>query len=136
MSKTRQKRPIRIYAKPPEVAIQRGLTDDVPEQATLEIPNKTKGSATDLARELFAEQPVSLTDDRVAMILYWTMYDHLELVLGDRYEVFTRWFLDASKATHPETIRRRRAESPWRDQVSEGVRKHRDHMARHGRLSQ
>lgn len=52
--------------------------------------------------------PEARDDDRELMLAYWQQFDALALVLGaEAMGKFAAWF---RKSTHPETIRRRRAE--------------------------
>ena len=52
--------------------------------------------------------PAARDDDRELMLRYWELFDGLALVLGEQgADRFREWF---RMATHPETIRRRRAD--------------------------
>jgi hypothetical protein len=52
--------------------------------------------------------PETRNDDRLLMIRFWQVFDSLEEILGATgFRRFQAWF---AKATHPETIRRGRAE--------------------------
>jgi len=53
-------------------------------------------------------RPAARDDDRELMLAFWELFDGLTTVLGEEGAArFAAWF---RKATHPETIRRRRAE--------------------------
>ena len=57
---------------------------------------------------LLEQHPDARNNDRELMLAYWSEFDGMREVLGQEGATrFAAWF---RKATHPETIRRRRAE--------------------------
>lgn len=64
-------------------------------------------SPADQVAYILERFPECRGDDRELMIRFWQVFDGLAVVLGEEGAAkFAAWF---RKATHPETIRRRRA---------------------------
>lgn len=60
---------------------------------------------------LLDNDPELRDNDRALMLAHWRAFDGLEQVLDEAsLDAFEEWFLNVNAATHPETIRRRRAE--------------------------
>lgn len=68
-------------------------------------------SPADQVAYVLERHPECRGDDRELMVRFWEVFDGLRSVLGDEaFERFAAWFRNPRGATHPETIRRRRAE--------------------------
>ena len=54
-------------------------------------------------RALYLKSPDIAESDRTCLLQYWSTYENLSALLGDRWKPFVEWFLDA---TPPATIAR------------------------------
>ena len=67
-------------------------------------------SPSDQVAYILERFPECRGDDRELMLRFWETFDGLRSVLGDEaFERFAAWFRNPRGATHPETVRRRRA---------------------------
>ena len=64
--------------------------------------------------EIHQSNPKAFTSEKSCMLEYWSIYEHLSDVLGDKWTAFTDWF---NGCTSPETISRARRslKEEWRN---------------------
>ena len=61
------------------------------------------GATRQKLEELYFNNPQALESEKRCILEYWSTYENLPEVLGDKSEDFARWFV---RVTSPETITR------------------------------
>lgn len=62
------------------------------------------GNTREKLEELYTNEPQAFQSEKSCIISYWSTFENLSAILGDKWEAFSDWFLKV--ATSPETITR------------------------------
>ena len=55
--------------------------------------------------ELYRNRPKAFEADKETMLAFWSQFENLEFIIGDKFQEFSDWFI-SRRATSPETISR------------------------------
>ena len=87
-----------------------------------DVPEKIIGDVRDKIAYLYEKEPEIVNNDQFLVVTFWAEFDGLKDVLGDRYDDFKQWFMQATKTSYIERSRRSLTEAgtlPQREQVKE-----------------
>ena len=89
-----------------------------------DVPEKIIGDVRDKIAHLYQKEPEIANNDTLLQFAFWSEFDGLQHVLGDKYDEFKQWFFsEATKTSSIERSRRSMTEAgtlPQREQVKEG----------------
>jgi hypothetical protein len=65
--------------------------------------DKFIGDTRQKMEHLYENHPEVFDSEKLMMLEYWEFFEHLDDILGDKYQAFRQWFL---RCTSPETLTR------------------------------